>query len=103
MITIIIIGNNIMTSCFSRGFLTTLQNPQNASSNSSEKRYDFFEVRTQIIEKLGGYKNMKKMYKIKGIRDALNLARDKGLRQCELDQLLKSAEELQKNEHKNTD
>lgn len=103
MVATINIGYNIMASCFPHGFLislpTTSSNSSSNSSNSSEKRYSAFEVRKRIVEKLGGYRNVKKLYKIKGILKALKFAREKGLRESELEQLLKQAEELQKNDH----
>lgn len=99
MVSTINIGYNIMASYFPHGFLISLPTTSSNSSNSSEKRYSAFEVRKRIVEKLGGYRNVKKLYKIKGILKALKFAREKGLRESELEQLLKQAEELQKNDH----
>ena len=99
MVATINIGYNIMASCFPHGFLISLPTTSSNNSNSSEKRYSAFEVRKRIVEKLGGYRNVKKLYKIKGILKALKFAREKGLRESELEQLLKQAEELQKNDH----
>lgn len=75
-----------MENQFLRGFLNSKTSDTN--DQDSERVYNFFEVRSRIIEIIGGYKKLSRMYKISGINAALRLARERGLRQAELDQLL---------------
>jgi len=82
-----------MASCLPRGFLIPLPS---TGSNKSEKRYSAFEVRVRIIEKLGGYRNVKNIYKINGILGELRFARKNGLCESELELLLQKAEEIAK-------
>lgn len=87
-----------MEHLFSRGFLSS--KTSNENNPIAERRYNFFETRSRIIEKIGGYKNFSKIYRINGIIEALRLAKKNGLRQSELDQLLQKAEKI-KNDDKN--